>query len=386
MITLARRSDLDRRGKDDLVTRDARLGRGDRSGLGRRHDLAVLSADIVGPAVVSALLVEAPVVLVADELLLVVLVRGLVPGAVRSVADDALVALLFLPVGVVAEARLADDKLVPVVVVALAGGTVSILTDNLPLGASRAVNLRSTVVAVADDHDVGGNNSDDSGGGGDSGSAINNSGDSSSGGNRRQGLGLDSSDSVGNGVSGAIGVEVDRDVDAEENRDVDSLAAAEARGRSDTTARLAIITRAGDVARVGAHNVTAGSAQDNTAVASVVVGTKVVGTLTSSGARLESVVLSVSSQDEGRETVVGSNTAVEVEVANGAGGAGLAGAGAGAAGRGGRVSRRLSAGGDGRRVGELSGGELGICQVAHGEGEELSVTHLGWLGSLFCSE
>lgn len=104
-------------------------------------------------------------------------------------------------------------------------------------------------------------------------------------------------------------------------------------------------------------------------MSSLVVGTKEVGTLTSSGARLESVVLSVGSQDERREAVVRSDTAIEPEVTDSARMARLAGAGAGAAGRGGSVSRRLSVGGDGRRVGELSGGKLGSCQVAHGEGK-----------------
>lgn len=369
MITLARRSDLDRRRKDNLVSGKARLGRSDRGLLRRGHDDTVLCADIVCPAIIGTLLMEAPVVLITDELLLVVLVGSSVPGAVRSVADDALVALLILPVGVVAEARLADDKLVPVVVVALPGSTVSILTDNLPLGASRAVNLRSTVVAVANDHDISGDNGDDCGSGSDGGGAVNDRGDSGGGGNRRQGLGLDGSHGVGNGVGGAIGVEVDRDVDAEENRDVDALAAAETRGRPDATARLALIARAADVARVGAQDVRGSLAEDDTAIASVVVGTKEVGTLTSSGARLESVVLSVGSQDERREAVVRSDTAIEPEVTDSARMARLAGAGAGAAGRGGSVSRRLSVGGDGRRVSELSGGKLGSCQVAHGEGK-----------------
>jgi hypothetical protein len=259
---------LNRRRKNNLVSGKARLGRSDRGLLRRGHDDTVLCADIVCPAIVGTLLMEAPVVLITDELLLVVLVGSSVPGAVRSVADDALVALLFLPVGVVAEARLADDKLVPVVVVALAGSTVSILTDNLPLGASRAVNLRSTVVAIANDHDIGRDNGDDCGSGSDGGGAVNDRGDSGGGGNRRQGLGLDGSHGVGNGVSGAIGVEVDRDVDAEENRDVDALAAAETRGRPDATARLALIARAADVTRVGAHDVRGGIAEDDTAVAS----------------------------------------------------------------------------------------------------------------------
>lgn len=111
----------------------------------------------------------------------------------------------------------------------------------------------------------------------------------------------------------------------------------------------------------------------------LVIGTKVVGTLTSSRARLEGVVLRVSSEDESGETIIGTDAAKESEVADSVRVVRPSTSTAGGAGRGGSVGGRLSAGGDGRRVGELSGGKLGSCQVAHGEGKYLSVTHLGWV-------
>jgi hypothetical protein len=367
-----------------------RLAGGDRlgggNGLGRldgRVDgLALaLGALLVGVAVVLAL-IEVPSVLidVADELASVVDRVVLVTLALVAVADDALVALITLVVGIVALSAVADLELAPGVVVAFTRSAEAVLADDLPLGAGRAVDLRSTVVTVADDDDIGGDGGENSGDGLGDGGAVLSEGDGGSGGDRREGLG----DEVGVDDSVSLtGVHTDGDVDGEENVDSD-LSAHEAVARRETTTVLSIIARASDVTLVSADRRRGAEVKLVTTVAAVVVETEEVGAQAGIGTTLRVVLLRGVGLSEAREAILRREASEEVEavrVANAASrcaGSGTGGLSASDIGASGGSTSLHGCGG----VGEAASGELGSGQVAHGQGEELGVTHFCDGGSL----
>lgn len=357
------------------------LGRGDRRGRlnGRVDRLALaLGALLVGVAVVLAL-IEVPSVLidVTDELASVVDRVVLVTLALVAVADDALVALITGVIGVVALSAVADLELAPGVVVAFTRSAEAILADDLPLGAGRAVDLRSTVVTVADDDDIGGDGGDNSGDGlGDGGSVLS-EGDSGSGGDRREGLG----DEVGVDDSVSLtGVHTDGDIDGEEDVDSD-LSAHEAVARRETTTVLIRVARASDVTLISVDRRRGGEVKLVTTVAAVVVETEEVGAQAGIGTTLRVVLLRGVGLSEAREAVLRREASEEVEavrVANAASGCAGSGTGGLSAGDIGASGGSASLNGSGGGVGEAASGELGSGQVAHGQGEELGVTHFGW--------
>lgn len=353
------------------------LGRVDRLRLdGRVDGLALaLGALLVGVAVVLAL-IEVPSVLIdiADELASVVDRVVLVTLALVAVADDALVALITLVVGVVALSAVADLELGPGVVVAFTRSAEAILADNLPLGAGRAVDLRSTVVTIADDDDVGGDGGENSGDGLGDGGAILSEGDGGSGGDRREGLG----DEVGVDDSVSLTrVHTDGDVDGEKNVDSD-LSAHEAVARTETTTVLIRVTRASDVTLVSANSRRGADIKRVTTVAAVVVETEEVGAQTSISTTLRVVLLRGVGLSEAREAVLRREASEEVEavrVANAASRGAGSGTGGLSAGDISASGGSTSLNGAGGGVGEATCGELGSGQVAHGQGEELGVTH-----------
>jgi hypothetical protein len=223
--------DNDNRG---LATRGDGLRRA--NGLGRvdrRVDRLALSvgALLVCVAVILALVEVVTILLnIADKLSGVVL--GSVDLTAGAVAGDLLVALLFLVVGIVAASVLANLELVPCIVVTFARRAKVILANNLPLGAGRAMDLRSTVVAVADDDNISRNSRQNGCNGLGGNLTALSEGNGSSGGESRQSLGDEVG--VGNGL-GLTGVDTDGDVDGEENVDVNVLAAHDARARAATT-------------------------------------------------------------------------------------------------------------------------------------------------------
>jgi hypothetical protein len=208
--------------RSDRLRRADRLGRADR----RVNRLALsVRALLVAVAVVLALVEVVAVLLnVTDKLAGIVL--RVVNLAAGSVAGNLLVALLVLVVRVVAASVLADLELVPCVVVTFARSAKVVLTNHLPLSASRAVDLRSTVVTEADDDNTGRDNRQNGCNGLGGNLAALSEGNGSSGGCGRQSLG----DEVGVGNSiGFAGVDTDGDVDREENVDINVLAAHDAR-------------------------------------------------------------------------------------------------------------------------------------------------------------
>jgi hypothetical protein len=214
--------------RSDGLRRADGLGRADR----RVNGLALsVSALLVAVAVILALVEVVAILLNVTDKLAGVILR-VVNLAAGSVAGDLLVALLVLVVRVVAASVLTDLELVPCVVVTFARRAKVVLTNHLPLGAGRAVDLRSTVVTVADDDNTGRNNRKNSCDGLGGNLATLGEGNSSSGGGGRESL----SDEVGvdNGLS-FTGVDTDGDVDGEENVNVNALAAHDARARGAAT-------------------------------------------------------------------------------------------------------------------------------------------------------
>jgi hypothetical protein len=359
-------------------------GLADGLGSRSRDGLALaVRALLVGVAVVLAL-IEVPAVLIniADELASVVDGVVLVTLTLVAVADNALVALLILVVGVVALSALADLKLVPGIVVALLGSAEAIVADNLPLGAGRAVNLRSTVVTVADDDDVGWDDGDDLGDSGSGSDTVLGLGDSGSGGDRRKGL----SDEVGVDDSVSL-TRVDADGNINGEKDVDRDLSTHESIASEATTVLSIVARAGDVTLVGANGIGVGEIEAATTVASVVVKTEVAGAQASLGTLLRVVLLVGVSLSEAGEAVLGREAAEEVEAirvsdATSSGG-GLSSSTSGSSaslGTGGSAGLGASLDSTGGAVGEGHGVELSRGHVAHGQGDDLCVTHfvVGW--------
>jgi hypothetical protein len=361
------------------------LGSRSRDGVRRSRDGLALAvrALLVGVAVVLAL-IEVPAVLIniADELASVVDGVVLVTLTLVAVADNALVALLILVVGVVALSALADLELVPGIVVALLGSAEAIVADNLPLGAGRAVNLRSTVVTVADDDDVGWDDGDDLGDSGSGSDTVLGLGDSGSGGDRRKGL----SDEVGVDDSVSL-TRVDADGNINGEKDVDRDLSTHESIASEATTVLSIVARAGDVTLVGANGIGVGEIEAATTVASVVVKTEVAGAQASLGTLLRVVLLVGVSLSEAGEAVLGREAAEEVEAirvsdATSSGG-GLSSSTSGSSaslGTGGSAGLGASLDSTGGAVGEGHGVELSRGHVAHGQGDDLCVTHfvVGW--------
>jgi len=382
---LSRRSGVDGLGgslrlRDDnnrRLARVDRLGRVDGAGVDRRVDGLALSvrALLVAVAVLSALVEVVSVLLnITDELLGVVVGVVLVTLALRSVADDALVALIALVVGVVAAAVVADLELVPGVVVALLRGTVTIGTDDLEVGAGRAVDLRSTVVTVADDDDIGGDDCDDLGDGSSDGLAVLSAGDGGSGGDGLEGLGDEVG--VGDGIS-LTRVHADGDVDGEKDVEVE-LSAHEARVAAEATTVLSIVARADNVTLCSANSRRRGGVKDTATVTGVAVKTEEVGAQAGLGTGLGVVLLVGERLSEAGEAVLGREAAEEVEAGRASdttsGGGG--GSSASSSSLGDIDGAGLSASSDGTGVGEAAGGELSSGHIAHGKGEDLGVTHL----------
>lgn len=348
------------------------LGRVGRLGVDRRVDGLALAvaALVVGVAVILAVIEVVTVLIdIADELASVVDRVVLVTLALRSVADDALVALLVLVVGVVAVTVVADLELVPGVVVALLRVAEAIVTDNLPLGAGGAVSLRSTVVTVADDDDIGGDDGEDLGDSLGGSLAVVGDGDGGSGGADRESLGDEVG--VGDGLS-VTGVHTVGDVDGQENVDGD-LSAHESIA-SKTTTVLVIVTRADDVTLVSANGRRGLEVKLATTVAAVVVKTEEVGAQARISTALRVVLLAGVSLSEAGETVLGREAAEEVE-AIGVANATSSASGGGGSGASDGTGLSLSLGGGGV-VAEAARGELGSGHVAHGQGDDLGVTHL----------
>ncbi|KAI6774030.1 hypothetical protein HG531_000879 [Fusarium graminearum] len=310
---------------------------------------------VSGCSVVLALIEVVAILLnVTDKLASVV--NRVVDLAARSVTGDLLVALLVLVVRVVAAAVLADLELVPGIIVTFARRTKVVLTNHLPLGASRAVDLRSTVVAVADDDNTGRDNRENSCNSLGGNLTALGEGNGGSGGGSRQSLG----DEVGvdNGI-GLAGVDTDGDVDGEENVDVNALAAHDSRaGCATTTVKIAAT------------------------VASIIEKTEEVGASTLFGTLVGIVIFASVSKGEAGETIV-RETAKEVEAdwvsdasSSSAGGSsgGLSASGLGTDGSG--SSSSLSLESCGGSVCKASGGELGGGHIAHGQGKNFSVAHL----------
>ncbi|WXC44829.1 hypothetical protein QX201_004567 [Fusarium graminearum] len=348
------------------------LGVRSRDGVdGRVNGLTLaVRALLVGVAIVLAV-IEVPSVFVdiADELASVVDRVVLVTLTLVAVADNALVALLLLVRGVVALSAVADLELVPCVVVALLRSAETIVADNLPLGACRAVNLRSTVVTVADDDDVGGDDGDELGDGGSGSGAVLGEGDGGSGGLDGEGLG----DEVGVDDSLSLTrVHADGDVNGE--KDVDSDLSTHESIAGEATTVLSIVARADNVTLVSANSRRGAEVELATTVASVVVETEEVGAQASITTLLRVVLLIGVSLSEAREAVLGGKAAEEVEavrVSNAtSGGGGLTSSTSGS-------SASLSVSGStgldssGSGVGECHGVELSRGQVAHGQGEDL---------------
>jgi hypothetical protein len=347
-----------------------------RHGVDRRLDGLALAvrALVVGVAVVLAVLEVVLLLLdIADELASVVDRVVLVTLTLVAVADNALVALLVLVVGVVALSAVADLELVPGVVVALLGSAETIVADNLPLGAGRAVNLRSTVVTVADDDDVGGDDGDDLGDSGSGSGTVLGEGDGGSGGDSREGLG----DEVGVDDSVSLtGSHADSSVNGE--KDVDRDLSTHESIASEATTVLSIIARADNVTLVSTNSRSEAKVELATTVASVVVKTEEVGAQASLGTLLRVVLLVGVSLREAGEAVLGGEAAEEVEavrVSNTtSSGGGLSSCTSGSSaslGTSGSTGLDRSSG----AVGERHGVELSRGHVAHGKGEDLCVTH-----------
>jgi len=356
------------------------LGVRSRNGVDGRVDRLTLAvrALLVGVAVILAVVeVVAVLVDVADKLASVVDGVVLVTLTLVAVADNALVALLVLVVGVVALSALADLELVPGIVVALLGSAEAIVADNLPLGAGRAVNLRSTVVTVADDDDVGGDDGDDLGDSGSGGDTVLSLGDGGSGGDSREGLG----DEVGVDDSVSL-TRVDADGNVNGEKDVDRNLSTHESIASEATTVLSIVARAGDVTLASGDRVGVGKIEAATTVASVVVKTEVAGAQASLGTLVRVVLLVGVSLSEAGEAVLGGEAAKEVEAirvsdatSSGGGLSSSTGGGSASLGTGGGASLSASLDSTGGAVGEGHGVELSRGHVAHGQGDDLCVTH-----------
>jgi hypothetical protein len=366
--------------RSDGLRRADGLGRADR----RVNGLALsVSALLVAVAVILALVEVVAILLNVTDKLAGVILR-VVNLAAGSVAGDLLVALLVLVVRVVAASVLTDLELVPCVVVTFARRAKVVLTNHLPLGAGRAVDLRSTVVTVADDDNTGRNNRKNSCDGLGGNLATLGEGNSSSGGGGRESL----SDEVGvdNGLS-FTGVDTDGDVDGEENVNVNALAAHDARARGAATTVDWVVSWADNVTLVRADSGGLAEVKLSAAVTALIVQTEVVGASTCLSTFVGIVILAGVGKSEAGETIV-REAAKEVEAvwvsntsSSSAGGSSgsLSASCLGTDGNGTRSgSLSLETGGGG--VGKASGGgELSGDHIAHGQGEDISVTHLeGW--------